>query len=74
MATTAVKEGSEYVINGHKWFTTAADGAAFAVVMAMTDPDNENPYKRASMIVVPTDTPGFELVRNIPIMGEEGEG
>ena len=74
MATTAVKEGEEYVINGHKWFTTAADGAEFAVVMAMTDPENENPYKRASMIVVPTDNSGFDLVRNISIMGEEGEG
>lgn len=74
MATTAVKEGDDYVINGHKWFTTAADGAAFAIVMANTNPEAENRYLKASMIVVPTDTPGFELVRNIPIMGEPGEG
>lgn len=73
MGTTAVKEGDEYVINGHKWFTTAADGAAFAIVMAVTDPD-ASPYQRASMILVPTENPGFELVRNIPIMGEAGEG
>ncbi|MEO1053171.1 MAG: acyl-CoA dehydrogenase family protein [Bacteroidota bacterium] len=73
MGTTALKDGDEYVINGHKWFTTAADGAAFAVVMAITDED-ASPYERASMIIVPTDTPGFDLVRNIPIMGEEGEG
>jgi acyl-CoA dehydrogenase len=74
MATSAVKDGEDYVINGHKWFTTAADGASFAVVMANTAPEDDNKYARASMIVVPTDNPGFELVRNIPIMGEAGEG
>ncbi len=73
MGTIALREGNEYVINGHKWFTTAADGAAFAVVMAVTVPDG-SPYERASMIIVPTDNPGFRLVRNIPIMGEAGEG
>lgn len=74
LATTAVRDGKEWVINGHKWFTTAADGASFAIVMAVTEPDNPSPHARASMILVPTDTPGFELVRNIPIMGEAGEG
>ena len=73
MGTTAVLDGDEFVINGHKWFTTAADGAAFAIVMAVTNSDAE-PHKRASMIIVPTDTPGFELTRNIPIMGDVGEG
>lgn len=73
MATLAKKEGDKYVINGHKWFTTSADGASFAVVMAVTDPENPNPYARASMVIVPTDNPGFELVRNISIMGETGE-
>ncbi len=74
MGTTAVRDGDYYVINGRKWFTTSADGAAFAIVMAVTDPANPNPYKRASMIIVPTDTPGFHLVRNIPVMGHAGEG
>ncbi|MFY0652020.1 MAG: acyl-CoA dehydrogenase family protein [Cyclobacteriaceae bacterium] len=74
MSTTAVSDGDEYVINGHKWFTSSADGSAFAVAMVITDPENPNPYKRASMIIVPTDNPGFELVRNIPIMGDAGEG
>jgi acyl-CoA dehydrogenase len=73
LGTTAVLEGDEFVINGHKWFTTAADGAAFAIVMAVTNPEAD-PYQRASMIIVPTDTPGFELTRNIPIMGDVGEG
>ncbi|RPI11785.1 MAG: acyl-CoA dehydrogenase [Actinobacteria bacterium] len=73
MATTAVKDGDDYVINGQKWFTSSADGADFAIVMAVTDP-NAPPYKRASMIIVPTDTPGFDLVRNISVMGDTGHG
>ncbi len=73
MGTTAVLEGEEYIINGNKWFTTAADGAAFAIVMANTNSD-ASPYERASMILVPTDTKGFHLKRNIPVMGEAGEG
>ena len=70
--TTAVKEGDDYVINGQKWYTSSADGAEFAIVMAVTNPDAP-PYLRASMIIVPTDTPGFNLVRNIPVMGHAGE-
>ncbi len=73
MSTTAVLEGDEYVINGHKWFTTAADGAQFTIVMAITNPEAENVYQRASMILVPLDNPGYRLVRNISIMGDEGE-
>ena len=73
MATTAVREGDVYIINGHKWFTSSADGATFAVVMAITNPDAA-PHQRASMIIVPTDTPGFEFIRNIPVFGEKGEG
>jgi alkylation response protein AidB-like acyl-CoA dehydrogenase len=71
LATTARKDGDDYVIDGHKWFTSSADGAAFAIVMAVTNPDAE-PHMRASQIIVPTDTPGFELVRNISVMGDEG--
>lgn len=71
MGTMAVKEGDEYVLNGHKWFTTAADGADFAIVMAVTDPDGEK-YQKASQIIVPLDTPGYEMVRNIQVMGEAG--
>ncbi len=73
MSTTAVKEGDDYVITGHKWFTTGADGAAFAIVMAITNPD-EAKHKRASQIIVPTDTDGFRLVRNTSVMGESGSG
>jgi alkylation response protein AidB-like acyl-CoA dehydrogenase len=71
MGTTARKEGGEWVVRGHKWFTSAAEGAAFAVCMAVTDPEAE-PHRRASMIIVPTDTPGFERVGNIAVMGHRG--
>ena len=73
LSCQAVKDGDHYVIDGHKWFTSSADGAAFAIVMAVTDPTAPE-HARASMIVVPTDTPGYELARNIPIMGDPGSG
>lgn len=74
MGTTAIRDGDQYVIDGHKWFTSSADGAEFAIVMAVTRPEEENPYRRASMILVPADSPGFKLVRNIPVMGHAGAG
>jgi acyl-CoA dehydrogenase len=73
MGTTAVRDGDHFVINGQKWFTSSADGAAFAIVMAVTDPEAP-PHQRASMIIVPTDTPGFNLVRNVSVMGHAGSG
>ncbi len=73
MNTQARKDGGDYVIDGRKWFTSAADGAAFAIVMAITNPEAESPYLRASQIIVPTNTPGFQRVRNTSIMGEAGE-
>ena len=72
MSTTAVKDGADYVINGHKWFTSSFEGASFAIVMAITNSDDPNRYKRASQIIVPIPTPGFKLVRNISVMGDEG--
>ncbi len=73
MSTKAQRQGNEWVLNGHKWFVTAADGADFALVMAITDPDAER-YRRASLFLVPTATAGYEQVRRIRIMGEEGAG
>ncbi len=73
LATTAVKEGTDYVINGQKWYTTSSDGAEFAIVMAVTNPEAP-PYLRASMIIVPTDAPGSNQARIIPVMGEAGRG
>jgi len=72
--TTARRDGDSYVINGRKWFTSSADGASFAIVMAVTNPDAEKPHERASQLIVPIDTPGVRLVRNIPVMGHEGDG
>jgi len=75
MDTRAVKERNEWVINGHKWFSTAADGAEFLIAMAVTDhsPD-ANLHTRASMIIVPADTPGFRIARNVSVMGHKGDG
>ena len=73
MSTTAERNGDQFVINGRKWFTSSADGAQFAIVMAVTSPDAA-PHRRASMIIVPSDTKGFNFVRNIPVMGDEGWG
>jgi alkylation response protein AidB-like acyl-CoA dehydrogenase len=73
MSTSAVRDGDEYVINGNKWFTSAADGASFTILMAVTNPDADKHF-RASQIIVPMGTPGFEVVRNTPVMGEPGEG
>jgi acyl-CoA dehydrogenase len=64
-------DGDEWVINGHKWFTSGAVGADLAIAMVVTDPDAP-PYARASMICVPTDNPGFNLVRPISVMGHDG--
>ena len=73
LRTRAVKDGDEWVIDGHKWFSSGAEGAAFGIVMAVSDPDAE-PHARATQIIVPADTPGVELVRPIPVMGHVGKG
>jgi acyl-CoA dehydrogenase len=69
----AVREGNDWVINGHKWFITGAIGSAFAIAMVVTDPDAE-PHRRASMIIVPAGTPGYTIVRPVPVMGSGGPG
>jgi alkylation response protein AidB-like acyl-CoA dehydrogenase len=73
LRTSAVREGDEWVINGHKWFISGAIGCAFAIVMAVTD-SAADPYSRASMILVPTDTPGFNIIRAVGVMGSGGVG
>ena len=62
LACSAVLDGSDWVINGRKWWTTNALGASVAIVMAVTDPDAPK-HSRATMLLVPTDAPGFNLVR-----------
>jgi alkylation response protein AidB-like acyl-CoA dehydrogenase len=73
LRTRAVRDGDEWVIDGHKWFSSGADGAAFGIVMAVTDPDAE-PHARATQIIVPAETPGVEVVRAIPVLGHAGSG
>lgn len=65
--TTAVRDGDEWLINGHKWFTSNGSVADFLILMAVTNPD-VHPYQGTSMIVVPTDTEGVQIVRDIPTM------
>lgn len=65
--TQAVLDGDEYVINGHKWFTSNGSVADFLIVMAVTNPE-VHPYQGCSMLVVPTDTDGVEIVRDVPNM------
>ena len=74
LSSTARLEGGRWHIDAHKWFTTGADGADFCIVMVVTDPDSASPYGKASMVIVPTDSDGFENVRNISVMGEKGAG
>ena len=73
LRTRAVRDGDEWVIDGHKWFSSGAEGAAFGIVMAVTDADAE-PHRRATQIVVPADAPGVEIVRAVPTMGHRGRG
>jgi acyl-CoA dehydrogenase len=73
LRTLAVRDGDDWVIDGHKWFSSGADGAAFGIVMAVTDSEAE-PHRRASQIIVPAGTRGLEVVRPIPVLGHAGRG
>jgi alkylation response protein AidB-like acyl-CoA dehydrogenase len=73
LRATAKLEDDQWVINGHKWFISGATGAQFTIVMAVTDPTAES-RARASMIIVPDGTPGFSVVREVPVMGSGGLG
>jgi acyl-CoA dehydrogenase len=67
LRTQAVRDGEQWVISGHKWFSSNASIADFLIVMAVTDPE-ARPHQRASMIIVPTDTPGVNILRDVPTM------
>ena len=73
LRTRAVRDGDDWVIDGHKWFSSGADGAAFGIVMAVTDPDAA-PHARATQIIVPADTPGVDVVRPVTVLGHTGRG
>jgi len=68
LRATAVRDGGQWVLNGHKWYSSNANGAAFGIVMAMSEPDAAV-HRRYSQIIVPADAPGLELVRPISVMG-----
>ena len=69
LKTSARLEDGEWVINGHKWFTSGAGSAAYTTVMCRTEPDAED-HAAFSMIVVPTDTKGYDILRDVKVMGE----
>src|SRR5690348_8201149 len=72
LRTTARLEDDQWVIDGHKWFSSGAEGAAFGIVMAVTEPDAE-PHRRMSQIIVPADAPGV-AIEPVPVMGHRGRG
>jgi acyl-CoA dehydrogenase len=72
LATRAVRDGDHWVINGHKWFTSNGMIADFLIAMVVTEPDAGR-WERASMIIVPTDTPGLKRVRNVPTLAGDYE-
>jgi acyl-CoA dehydrogenase len=72
LTTSAVLDGDAWVISGRKWFTTGADRAAYTTVMCRTEAAGTSPYLSFSMILVPTDTAGYEIVRDTPVLGLDG--
>ena len=72
LRTRAIRHGDEWVIDGAKWFSSGAEGAAFGIVMAVTEPDAP-PHRRASQIIVPADAPGVEISA-VPVFGHRGRG
>ncbi|CCW11254.1 acyl-CoA dehydrogenase family protein [Rhodococcus aetherivorans] len=71
ITTRAELDGDTWVINGHKWFTTGVKDAGYCTVFARTEPEDVPRHSRISAIIVPTDTPGFEILRSIPTMGHD---
>jgi acyl-CoA dehydrogenase len=69
LTTAAVRDGDEWIINGHKWFSSNASISDVLIVMVKTG-EHEQPYKNFSMIIVPTNTPGVNILRDVPTMGE----
>src|SRR5215213_1273578 len=74
LETTAVRDGGEWVLNGRKWCITGARGAAFAIVVAKTGTDDAAGHRNYSLIIVPTDTPGWEIERDPEWMGSHSPG
>jgi len=73
LKTTATRDGDQWIINGHKWFTSGADGAAFLIIMAVTDPSVPT-HKGSTLFLAPMETPRIEIIRRVPIMGANDLG
>jgi acyl-CoA dehydrogenase len=73
LQTRAVRDGEDYVIDGRKWFSSNGSIADFLIVMAVTDPE-ARPHQRATMFIVPVDTPGVNILRDVPTMEHPQEG
>jgi acyl-CoA dehydrogenase len=73
LQATAVLDGEEWVINAHKWFTTGAIGSSFSIVMVKTD-SNAPTHQQFSLFIVDIDNPGFEIVREVPVIGDHFTG
>jgi acyl-CoA dehydrogenase len=71
--TQAVRDGDDWIINGHKWFTSNGEIASFLIIMAQTEPD-VHPYKGCTLFIAPIDAPGIEIVRDVPTMGRKDFG
>jgi acyl-CoA dehydrogenase len=74
LRTTATADGEGWVLDGEKWFISGANGAGFAIVVAVTDPEAESRHRRHSLFLVDAGTPGWKVVREIPVMGTHGPG
>jgi acyl-CoA dehydrogenase len=74
LRTTATADGEGWVLDGEKWFISGANGAGFAIVVAVTDPEAESRHHRHSLFLVDAGTPGWKVVREIPVMGTHGPG
>jgi acyl-CoA dehydrogenase len=70
LQTNAVKDGNDYILNGHKWYCTGANGAAFLIVMSKVN----DSFRRTTLFLVPTDSPGYKMVQEIPVLGSHGPG
>ncbi|MCE9499119.1 MAG: acyl-CoA dehydrogenase family protein [Leptospira sp.] len=70
LATNAEKKGDKYILNGHKWYCTGAKGAKFLIVMSKVN----GSFRKSTLFLVPTDSPGYEMVREIGVMGSHGPG
>ena len=70
LQTNAVKDGDNYILNGHKWYCTGANFSDFLIVFSRV----AGSFRRSTLFLVPTDSPGYEMVREVPVMGSHGPG